>query len=86
MSLHLYHYPSTPNNTKILVALAYKGIDFVPEVVNLAAADVRETMVAATGQPLTPAIVHNGMKLCDSAAILRYLDLNFDGPALYSPN
>lgn len=86
MSLNLFYYPPTPNNTKLQVAMAVKGIAHNLQPVDLRDPSARETMVKASGQPLTPAIVHNGAKLCDSAAILRYLDLNFDGPRLYSEN
>jgi len=84
MSLQVHLLPPSPNNTKVMVALAYMGIDHEAILVDGAAPDGRDALIEATGQGLTPAINHNGIKLFDSCAILRYLDANFDGPALFT--
>jgi glutathione S-transferase len=83
-NLKLHLLPPSPNNTKVLVALAYKGVDFDVELVNPGDPNNRESIIADTGQCLTPAIIHNGVKLFDSSAILRYIDCNFPGPRLYA--
>lgn len=86
MALQVFLLPPSPNNTKVMVALAYKGIDHQSVVINPQAADGRDAVIEATGQSLTPAILHDGIKLYDSCSILRYLDANFPGPRLYAPD
>lgn len=81
MSLKFFLLPPSPNNVKVMLAAAIKGADYDCELVNPAD---RAAVVAATGQPLTPAMVHDGVKLFDSSAIVRYLDANLPGPRLYS--
>lgn len=79
--LKLYDLAPSPNNMKVRIALGIKGVPYEPIAVN---PQDRSAIVEATGQPLSPAIVHGQVKLFDSGAILRYLDANFEGPALYS--
>lgn len=83
-NLKLHLLPPSPNNTKIMIALAYKGIDYDAELINPADPTNRSAIIQDTGQSLAPALNHNGAKLFDSAAILRYLDANFPGPRLYA--
>jgi glutathione S-transferase len=82
LTVHLL--PPSPNNTKVMIALAYKGIEYRPQLINPRDPADREALIAATGQGLTPAIQHGEIKLFDSCAILRYLDANFDGPRLFA--
>lgn len=84
MTLQVHLLPPSPNNTKVMVALRYLGIEHEPILIDSRAPEGRAQLIEATGQGLTPAIEHNGIKLFDSCAILRYLDANFEGPALYS--
>lgn len=84
MSLNVYLIPPSPNNTKVLVALAYKGIEYTPHVINPQVEGARGPVIAASSQPLTPSLNYNGIKQFDSGAIMRFLDANFDGPRLYS--
>ncbi|MDF1800417.1 MAG: glutathione S-transferase family protein, partial [Planctomycetota bacterium] len=81
MTLTCYLLPPSPNNVKVQLALAYKGIAYDTVLVN---PSDRAAVIEATGQPLTPAIVHDGTKLFDSSAIMRYIDVNFPGPRLFS--
>ncbi len=79
----------SPNNIKVRIALNYKGIEFetIPVEFNEypPAASERTAVVEATGQPLTPAILHGQTALFGTAAILRYLDANFrKTPYLFS--
>ncbi len=83
-NLKLHLLPPSPNNTKILIALAYKNAEYDVELINPGDPYNRESIVADTGQCLTPAINHNGIKLFDSSAILRYIDVNLPGPRLYA--
>jgi len=76
VSLVLYRLAGSPNNLKVETALRYKEIPF--EAHDATPHD-RRAVLEATGQPLMPAIVHDGRTLFDSSAILRYLDANFPG-------
>jgi glutathione S-transferase len=82
-TLRLYDLEPSPNNIKVRLALGYKGIPFERVAVQ---GNDRGAVLAATGQPLTPAMEHGHAKLFDSHAILRYLDATFlgTGPRLYS--
>ncbi|MFQ5750095.1 MAG: glutathione S-transferase family protein, partial [Planctomycetota bacterium] len=86
--IRLYEIPPSPNNIKVRVAMNYKGIPFerIPLSRDASGKDLdRTAVIAATGQPLTPAIEHEGRALFDSAAILCYLEANFPGtPPLFS--
>jgi len=84
MSLQVHLLPPSPNNTKVMVALAYMGIDHEAILIDPRAPASRTTIIETTGQSLTPSIDHNGIRLFDSCAILRYLDANFEGPSLFS--
>ncbi len=76
--------PPSPNNVKIAIALAYKGIEHEVQDVAAWGDGAAEKLIELSGQPLTPVIEHKGVVLFDSCAILRFLDANFDGPRLYS--
>lgn len=75
----------SPNNMKVRIGLSYKGIPFERVAVALDDAE-RAGVIAETGQPLTPALIHGDVRLFDSSAILRYIDANFrdTGPRLFS--
>jgi len=71
----------SPNNTKVRMALRFKGIDF--EAVPVDPFD-RAPVLAVSGQELTPVIEDRGIVLHDSEAILHYLDANYrETPRLY---
>ena len=79
--LRLRELSPSPNNTKIRMALRFKGIDF--EAVPVDPAD-RRTLVEVSGQELSPVIEDRGIVLNDSEAILQYLDANYpDTPRLF---
>ena len=81
-SLRLLELPPSPNNIKVRIALGYKGLAFERETVD---PGDRSRVIEASGQPLTPVLLHGDHSLFDSGAILRYLDANFrDTPALFS--
>ena len=74
----LYQLPLSPNNVKVRIALAYKGIPY--ESVEVAYDDPeRRRLVELSGQPLTPVLAHGDRVISDSAAIMRYLEANFPG-------
>ncbi|MCP4771180.1 MAG: glutathione S-transferase family protein [Planctomycetes bacterium] len=68
--MQLLSLQPSPNNVKVRIALGYLGIPYeeVPQRPN-----DRSAMMAATNQPLTPVLVHDGIGVFDSAAILRHL-------------
>ena len=71
----------TSNNMKVRVALGYKDIPYRFHRID---PTDRDKVVELSGQRLTPVLVHGEVVLCDSAAILRYLDCNFpDTPKLF---
>ena len=79
--LKFWELAPSPNNTKIRMALRYKGIDF--EAIPVDPSD-RQVLIDASGQELTPVIADHGIKLNDSEAILQYLDANYtDAPRLF---
>jgi len=78
--LRFWELPPSPNNTKVRMALRFKGIDFETVLVN---PRDRSGVLAASGQELTPVIEDRGIVLNDSEAILAYLDANYrDTPRL----
>ncbi|MDH3285171.1 MAG: glutathione S-transferase [Acidobacteriota bacterium] len=79
--LKFFELAPSPNNTKVRMALRYKGIDF--EATPVDPRD-RSAVVAASGQELTPVIEDRGFVLNDSEAILQYLDASYRGtPRLF---
>lgn len=78
--LEFFELAPSPNNTKIRMALRYKGIPF--EAVPVDPFD-RTAVREISGQDLTPVIRDRGVVLNDSEAILHYLDANHpDTPRL----
>lgn len=71
----------TSNNMKVRVALGLKGIPYRFRAID---PTDREEVFRISRQRLTPLLQHGEVVLSDSAAILRYLDANFEqGPPLY---
>jgi len=64
----------SPNNTKVRMALRFKGIPF--EALPVDPRD-RSDLVEISGQELSPVIRDRGVVLNDSEAILQYLDANY---------
>jgi len=80
--VRVYDLGPSPNSKKVRLALGYKGIDH--ERVAVDPAD-RSTMLALSGQPLTPVLTHGDTVVFDSGAILRYLEANVKRePRLFS--
>ncbi len=78
--LKFWELSPSPNNTKVRMALRYKGIEF--EAVPVDPMN-RQPVIEASGQELTPVIEDRGIVLNDSEAILQYLDANHPGPRLH---
>lgn len=83
--LELHQLPGSPNSTRIRLALGYKKLphtrhDFTPDTFP----GDRSGIIALSGQPRLPVLVHGDTKIFDSAAIVRYLEANFpDAPKLF---
>ncbi len=85
MTLKLHELTPSPNSVKVRIALAYKELDYerLPIELDSIPGD-RSAIIAVSGQPRLPVLVHDGTVIFDSGAILRYLDANFrDTPRLF---
>ena len=79
--LKFWELAPSPNNTKVRMALRFKGIEF--EAVPVDPRD-RSELLEVSGQVLSPVIADRGIVLNDSEAILQYLDANYrDLPRLF---
>lgn len=72
-ALRLYDLAASPNNIKVRIALAHKGLEY--ERVPVDPMD-RRTVLEISGQPLTPVLTHGPTVMFESSAILRYLEAN----------
>ena len=70
--LHVYGF-ETSNNMKVRVALGLKGLPYRFHAIDPAD---RSQVLALSKQHLTPILQHDEVVITDSAAILRYLDVN----------
>jgi glutathione S-transferase len=78
----LYELAPSPNCMKARIGLNLKSIPFKKIAVD---PNDRIAVVKASGQPLTPAVVADGLVIFDSHAILRWLDGNVKrGPRLFA--
>ncbi len=73
----LFDLHPSPNNIKVRLALAFKKI---PHELIPVDPQNREPLIKASGQSLTPVLLHGDTAVYDSYAILRYLDANWPGP------
>jgi len=82
--VQLYNLAPSPHNIKVRLALGYKKIPYEKIPVD---PEKRDAVVKASGQPLTPVLLHGDTVVYDSYAILRYIDANWPGPPrLFSPD
>lgn len=80
----LYDLAPSPNCMKARIGLNLKSVPFKKIAVE---PSNRATVVKASGQPLTPAMLADDQVVFDSHAILRWLDGNVKGgPRLFSPD
>ena len=78
--LHGYHY--SVYNRIARLALAEKGVAYEQVEVNPFAPDMPAAYLALHPFGRVPALVHDGFALYETAAITRYIDRAFPGPAL----
>ncbi len=80
LTLHGYHYSVYVRIARL--ALAEKGVAYDRIEVNPFAPDVPASYLTLHPFGRVPALVHDGFTLYETAAIARYIDRAFDGPAL----
>ena len=82
MTLVLHGYRYSVYNRIARLTLAEKGLAYERVEVNPFAADVPAAYLALHPFGRVPALVHDGFALYETAAITRYVDRAFPGPAL----
>lgn len=80
LTLHGYHYSVYVRIARL--ALAEKGVAYDRVEVNPFAPDVPASHLALHPFGRVPVLVHDGFSLYETAAITRYIDRAFTGPAL----
>jgi len=81
--LALYHWEPNANSGKPMLALAEKGVEFESRYLDLLNFDQHKPEYLKVNPNGTiPAMVHDGLMLTESTAIMEYVDAAFDGPPL----
>jgi glutathione S-transferase len=80
MGLRLYAVPFSTNVERVALALAHKGLEAEP--IMLDPAD-RTPVRDASGQDLVPVLDDDGWIVIDSSSILEHLERRFPDPPLY---
>jgi glutathione S-transferase/GST-like protein len=81
--LALYHWEPNANSGKPMLALAEKGVEFESRYLDLLNFDQHKPEYLKINPNGTiPAMVHDGLMLTESTAIMEYTDAAFDGPPL----
>jgi glutathione S-transferase len=78
--MRLWQFPFSTNVERVALALAHKGLDAEPVVVDPAD---RGAVIDLTGQPLVPVLEDEGTVITDSRRILAHLEERFPDPPLY---
>lgn len=81
--LSIYHWEPNANSGKPLVAVFEKGVPFESHFVNMLTFDQHKPEYLAVNPNGTiPAMVHDGALVRESCAMIDYIDMAFEGPAL----
>jgi GST-like protein len=81
--LALYHWEPNANSGKPMLALAEKGLEFESRYLDLLNFDQHKPEYLKINPNGTiPAMVHDGLVLTESTAIMEYVDAAFPGPPL----
>lgn len=84
--IELYHSPESLCSQKVKLVLAEKQIEWESHLLNLLTFENLEPdYLRLNPKGVVPTLVHDGKVICDSAAIVRYLDEQFPVPKL-TPN
>jgi glutathione S-transferase len=78
--VRLYSVPVSTNVERVTLALAYKGLTVEHVEVPF---DDRSEILRVSGQELVPVLVADGEVVCDSTAILEWLEERFPEPPLF---
>jgi glutathione S-transferase len=77
--VRLWQIPYSTNVERVALALAHKGLEAEPVVVD---PQDRSPIRELTGQELVPVLEHDGQLIVDSPRILAYLESSFPDPPL----
>jgi len=81
--LTLYHWEPNANSGKPIMALKEKGVPFESHWIDLQKFDHHQPdYLAINPMGTIPAMVHDGLMLFESTAIMEYVDDAFEGPPL----
>ncbi|MFK8185652.1 MAG: glutathione S-transferase family protein [Phormidesmis sp.] len=75
--LTFYYHPLSPIARRVWIALLEKEIEFEPVVVDLRGKQFEDSFLALNPFHHVPVIVHDGLRVIESLAILDYLELRF---------
>ena len=75
--LTFYYHPLSPIARRVWLALLEKEISFEPVVVDLRGKQFEDSYLAVNPFHHVPAIVHEGVSIIESLAILDYLEMRF---------
>jgi glutathione S-transferase len=79
-ALRLWQIPFSTNVERVALALAHKGLDAEPVLVDPAD---RAPVIALSGQELVPVLEHDGRVIAGSLAIVAHLEERFPEAPLY---
>jgi glutathione S-transferase len=82
--LELYHFPGSLCSQKVRLALAEKGVEHRPQLVDIEfrMQNYEPWYVRLNPRCVVPTLVHGDRVVTDSARIIRYIDETFEGPRL----
>lgn len=81
--LAIYHWEPNANSGKPLLAAAEKGVAFESHYVDLIMLEHQQPeYLAVNPQGTIPAMIHDGVSIPESTAMMEYIDEAFDGPPL----
>lgn len=75
--LTFYYHPLSPIARRVWIALLEKDIPFEPVIVDLRGKQFEDSFLALNPFHHVPVIVHEGVSIIESLAILDYLELRF---------
>jgi glutathione S-transferase len=78
--VRLWQFPFSTNVERVALALAFKGLDAEPVVIDPAD---RSPVIDLTGQPLVPVLEEEGTVVADSRRILAHLEARHPDPPMY---
>lgn len=86
MEIQLYNYFRSSASYRVRIALHYKGLEFIYKPIHLienGGQQYSPEYKKLNPSSEVPALAHDGQVICQSVAIIEYLDEVFPNPALY---